>query len=267
MKLQTARSPAEFTSAIASGCKRGIADRMQLELGFVEKNSDREIALERELESLSGICVKLQVTDNTRTVMSMTPGRTFKGKQVRLHHMFLDADSKVVRAVASWIRHPRKSGETPVLDAFIRENRHRMRKRSRNIVVDTDGLHHDLQELFDEVNRQHFDGAITAAITWGRAGFSRRRFQRSIRFGSYTVDIDLIRIHPALDQAFVPRYFVRFIVFHEMLHAHLGIEESETGRRRIHTREFIALERAYPEYARAIGWERTTANLRKLLRT
>ncbi|MDZ4857718.1 MAG: hypothetical protein SGI88_01950 [Candidatus Hydrogenedentes bacterium] len=239
---------------------------MQLEMGFVAP-ADREFRLERELESLSGIRVKLHVTDNTRTVMSMTPGRTFKGKRVRLHHMFLDADNDVVRAVAAWIRHPRASGATPVLDAFIRDNRHRMRKRTgRAIAIETEGAHHNLQELFDAVNRQHFKGTITAAITWGRAGFSPRRYQRSIRFGSYTVDINLIRIHPSLDQAFVPAYFVRFIVFHEMLHAHLGIEESETGRRKIHTRAFTALERAYPEYARAIAWERTPANLRKLLR-
>jgi hypothetical protein len=242
----------------------------QLELGFVDSRAaaDRERTLERELEKLSGIRVKLLLTDNTRTVMSMTPSRTFKGKQVRLHHMFLDADNEVIRAVATWIRHPKNSKAGPVLDAFIRQNRHRMRKRARGpLIVDTVGVCHDLQHLFDEVNTAHFGGTITAAITWGRAGFSARRYQRSIRFGSYTVDSNLIRIHPALDQPFVPRYFVRFIVYHEMLHAHLGIEESETGRRKIHTRQFIAMERAYPEYERAVAWERSPGNLRKLLRT
>ncbi|HRK33885.1 MAG TPA: hypothetical protein PLJ47_04750 [Candidatus Hydrogenedentes bacterium] len=242
---------------------------MQLELALTEAPEPRgEDQLVRELETLTGFSLRLQITDNSRTVMSMTPGRTFQGRQVRLHHMFLEADEAVVRAVAAWIKKPKSTDAGRIIDAYIRANRHRMRKRARRtIYLETTGLHHDLQAMFDAVNREQFDGTITAAITWGRSGFSTRRYQRTMRFGSYTVDLNLIRIHPALDQAFVPAYFVKFIVFHEMLHAHLGIEESETGRRKIHTRAFLAQERAYPDYARATKWEKNASNLKKLLRT
>ena len=93
-----------------------------------------------------------------------------------------------------------------------------------------------------------------------------RRRRRSIRFGSYSPGPRLIRIHPLLDQDFVPRYFVRYIVFHEMLHAHLGLVESPSGRTLSHTHEFNQIERAYPDFHRAEAWQRNSANLRKLLR-
>ena len=121
-----------------------------------------------------------------------------------------------------------------------------------------------MNRYFEEVNRAEFDSSIDAPITWGRLPTVRRR--RSIRLGSYSADDHLIRIHPHLDQAFVPEYFVRYIVFHEMLHAHLGIETGPTGRRRIHTREFNVRERAYADFARAVAWQDDPANLNRMLR-
>lgn len=123
---------------------------------------------------------------------------------------------------------------------------------------------HDLGRYFNELNAAHFDNSVTAAITWGRRPSPGRR--RSIRFGSYTASDHIIRIHPLLDQEFVPEYFVRYIVFHEMLHAHLGTPESSNGRRTVHGRDFLAHERTFPDYARAMAWQENLANLRHLLR-
>ncbi len=73
----------------------------------------------------------------------------------------------------------------------------------------------------------------------------------------------LIRIHPVLDNLWVPRFFVRYIIFHELLH-HL-IPTRIQGRRRIcHGPEFRAHERAYPDYQRAQLWQQ--AFLPRLLR-
>jgi len=64
-----------------------------------------------------------------------------------------------------------------------------------------------------------------------------------------------IRIHPALDQEVVPRFFVEYIVFHEMLHQ--AVPGDDRGsRREHHGPPFRRRERAYPGYARAIAWER-----------
>jgi hypothetical protein len=84
-------------------------------------------------------------------------------------------------------------------------------------LIFTAGEHHDLRVIFDELNARYFDSRIDAAITWGaRSGRARRR--NSIKMGSYSVEDRLIRIHRSLDRVFVPRFFVEWIVFHEMLH-------------------------------------------------
>ena len=58
---------------------------------------------------------------------------------------------------------------------------------------------------------------------------SRRCRRSSIRLGTYTHDQQLVRIHPALDQPEVPRFFVAFVVFHELLH-HVVPAERRSGR-------------------------------------
>ena len=93
------------------------------------------------------------------------------------------------------------------------------------------------------------------------SGGSRGR--RSIRLGTYTHDLELVRIHPALDRESVPRFFVEFVVFHELLH-HVVPARRSGGRIDYHPPEFRARERTHPDYARAIRWE--AENLEALLR-
>ena len=121
-------------------------------------------------------------------------------------------------------------------------------------MIFTAGEHHDLREIFDELNARYFDNRIDAAITWGpRSGRPRRR--NSIKMGSYSVEDRLIRIHRSLDRAFVPRFFVAWIVFHEMLHQVHDIRV-KNGRREFHSKEFLADEAMYEHFDQAKGWER-----------
>jgi len=231
----------------------------QLEFSWKE-----EAALRRELERLVGHRVDLTVTDNMSTMMTVRRDRSNGGLKVRLHRMFLQADPGVIRALGDWVRRPRRSESGAVIDEFIRRHRHLIRRGRRADQLVTQGLYHDLREMYDALNRKYFGGTVTAKITWGRMPPSRRR--RSIRFGSYTAEDRLIRIHPLLDQEFVPAYFVRYIVFHEMLHAYLGLGKATNGRRCVHSPEFRRREKAYPDYERAVAWQSTAANLRRLLR-
>ncbi len=178
--------------------------------------------------------------------------------------MFLSADTSILDALAHWILHPRSERQGAIIDAFIRQHRDEIGTRPNAAAkLEPKGKHFDLRVLLDEVNRAWFDGAVDAAITWGRLNPVAR--QRSIRFGSYWERDNLIRIHPLLDQDFVPEFFVRYIVFHEMLHAALAKESPRgDGRRIVHGAEFRRREQAYPDYERATAWE--TSNLKRLLR-
>jgi hypothetical protein len=74
----------------------------------------------------------------------------------------------------------------------------------------------------------------------------------------------VIRIHPLLDQPFVPRWFLEYVLYHEMLHSVVPDEVDSAGRRRIHTAKFYRRERAFPRYRRARRWE--SENLARFLR-
>lgn len=229
----------------------------------------RESAADRLGEYLSaktGRRYRVEVTDNRAAMLTVRPGRDGGPLRLRIHHMFLDAPEDVRAALAQWLCNPRDAAAGRPIDAYINAHRARIRPRAPRVIrLRQQGRHFDLAALYAEVNRACFNGTVKAHITWGQNPQGRRR-RRSIRLGSYQPAQQVIRIHPLLDQGFVPRYVVRYIVFHEMLHALLGIEESETGRRRVHPPRFVAIERTYQDYARACAWIDDPANMSRLLR-
>ncbi len=124
------------------------------------------------------------------------------------------------------------------------------------------GRYHDLDVILEEVRARYFPDCAAVKIRWGRwSGHTRRR---SIRFGVYLPEVQLIRIHPALDQAFVPRLFVEFIVYHELLH-HVIPPIRSNGRYQIHSPAFRQRERQFPAYAWALAWRQRS--LPRLLRS
>lgn len=225
-----------------------------------------ERALQIELERLTGQRIELTITDNSSSLINFREGGRTKPGTLRLHRMFLAASPAIVQAVAKWLTRDRGGRAAAILDTFIDGHGHLVRtKRARRVRLHTSGAHHDLRVVFDELNAREFAGAVCTGITWGRMPTGRRR-RHSIRMGSYTPDDDLIRIHPLLDQAFVPAYFVCYIVFHEMLHADIGVERSPSGRCRMHSPEFVRRERLYCDYDRAVTWLDNSRNLARLLR-
>jgi len=193
--------------------------------------------------------------DRARTPRARGP-RDERRYEVRLHHMFADADPVITRALAHYIV-DNDADASRILGDFIDANADHVRGRARRTpaqLIFTAGEHHDLRAIFDELNARYFDSRIDAAITWGaRAGRPRRR--NSIKMGSYSVEDRLIRIHRSLDRAFVPRFFVAWIVFHEMLHQVHDIRV-KNGRREFHSKEFLADEAGFELYDQAKIWER-----------
>ena len=207
--------------------------------------------------------LSLAITDNCYTMIAVKRGRG--SYRVRLHHMFLEADPGVVRALARYIadNDRRASG---LLGRYIDAHQGHIRREERKapppLVIETRGQVHDLQAIFDELNARFFRGAIQARITWGEGRRRRPRRHSSIKMGSYSVEDRLIRVHASLDRPFVPRYFVEWIVFHEMLHQVVEIPVVR-GRRQFHTRRFREAEARFPRHAEAARWEK--AHLSELL--
>jgi hypothetical protein len=62
----------------------------------------------------------------------------------------------------------------------------------------------------------------------------------------------------------VPPWFLRYILYHEMLHAVVPDEPGPNGRRCVHTAKFYERERKFPRYRSARRWEEE--NLERFLR-
>jgi hypothetical protein len=179
--------------------------------------------------------------------------------EVRMHSMFSGAPPDVHKAVASWIRAGKRAPRAcAALDDFIATRLETLPHDRRPERSRPRGMHHDLgplaQGLLENELAADFSGSnVPPAVTWGRRGISRTK--SSLRLGSYDPDPKLVRIHPVLDQASVPAWFVRFVLFHEFLHAVHPPKRSSGNRWIHHGPQFRLRETAYVDYRRAIAWE------------
>ena len=133
----------------------------------------------------------------------------------------------------------------------------------RQLNLRHEGRYFDLQRIFDKLNQRYFRGRLRGyEVKWGRR--RRQRPREYFIFGTIQEEDRVIRINPALDQPFVPLWFLQYVLYHEMLHSVVPDEELPGGRRRVHTEEFNRREREFRGYGRARRWEED--NLAKFLR-
>lgn len=219
-------------------------------------------ALERRLSLAHHRPALLSVTDNTRHMISRT--RRDGVLIVRLHHMFLDAPGTVQEALVRYVVDGDRAASL-LVSRYIEDNGFRIRaSRKVSSPLLTQGETHDLLAIHRKVNEKYFAGAVDALITWGRRAQRPETARRSIKLGSYSAIERLIRVHPVLDRPWVPRYFVSYIVYHEMLH-HVIPQSQGGGRRMLHPPLFKARERLFRDFDRALAWEK--AHIDRLLRS
>jgi hypothetical protein len=214
----------------------------------------------RALAERLGQPIRLVVTDNRSTMLAARPkaGRL----EVRLHHMFLTADENILDAVGDYLSDS-DGAAAGMIDRFVEENRSRfVAPGPSQTALRSEGRHHDLRAIADDLARRHFGGEVEVRITWGKRVQPKRR-QRSLQLGTYLPEERLIRIHPTLDQPWVPSFFVEAVVFHEMLH-HDMPAVVQNGRRHYHTRAFRTRERSFEYHSAAQQWQEE--NLWRLLR-
>jgi hypothetical protein len=227
----------------------------------MEKFNRKDVThLQENLSRLVKKPVHLTVTDNTHSMIHIRPSNS--GYKMRLHHMFLEADTGVLNSLARFVKSRNRKAPS-VLRSFVTANSHKIKRsprKSRQTIVRSKGRFFDLDALFGQVNREYFANEIDCPITWG----ANRRVlnQNSIKLASYSDRTKTIRVHPALDKSYVPKYVIMGIVYHEMLHHHLGVEH-RNGRKIAHSKRFRKLEARYRHYHRLQAWKER--NLHRLL--
>src|SRR5579884_459996 len=124
----------------------------------------------------------------------------------------------------------------------------------RQLPLEHEGRFFDLRKIFDKLNARYFNNSLRGyTITWGRR--RRQRPREYFVFGTIQEEDRLIRIHPLLDQRFVPQWFLEYVIYHEMCHAVVRDEYDSAGRRIIHHEKFFERERKFPHFKKAQRWE------------
>ena len=127
----------------------------------------------------------------------------------------------------------------------VRRQMHLVRQtRGRKMLSEPKGRFFDLEEIFERLNRQFFDGLLGRPAL----GWSLRRSRTML--GHFDPSHNAIILSKIFDEAAVPAVAVEYVMFHEMLHL-LHPVEHKGARRCVHTPEFKSAEKKYPRLKEA----------------
>ena len=171
--------------------------------------------------------------------------------QVKISDVLRDAPAPVMEALAVILLSklyrkeiPRAVSHRYRLYLNRRDVRHEMqrvkRERGRKEIVDPRGRVYDLLEIFEDVNFRFFGGLMARPLL----GWSRRASRTTL--GHYDPSHHAIVLSSILDRPGVPRLAVEYVMFHEMLHLRYPVEH-RGARRCVHTPEFKAAEKEFPQ--------------------
>lgn len=129
-------------------------------------------------------------------------------------------------------------------EAVSRQAEQARQTRGRKQITTANGHFYDLDEVFEAVNLRFFHGLLgRPVLTW--SGHHARRL-----LGHYDAAHNTIVVSRVFDRADVPRYAIEYLMYHEMLHLKHPVKV-RAGRRCVHSREFQAEERLFPELEQA----------------
>ena len=125
-------------------------------------------------------------------------------------------------------------------ETVSRAAEHARHTRGRKQIHTAKGHVYDLEEVFESINRRFFHGLMGRPVLTWSAHHARRML------GHYDAAHNTIVVSRVFDRPEVPRYAVEYLMYHEMLHLKHPVRV-RGGRRCVHSREFQAEERLFPE--------------------
>jgi predicted metal-dependent hydrolase len=129
-------------------------------------------------------------------------------------------------------------------EAVSKQAEHVRQTRGRKRILSSQGHVYDLDEVFESLNVRFFHGLLgRPTLTWS-AHHARRML------GHYDAAHNTIVVSKVFDRPDTPRCAVEYLLYHEMLHLKHPVRV-KAGRRCVHSREFQAEERLFPELEQA----------------
>lgn len=166
--------------------------------------------------------IKKYFPENYRVNFKTTNGKLLEVKSsifktvINLHPIFLKGDKNIIQKLIDLIKKRDNFEEAKkyIYDFYKKNNQKKQIKIIHNF------KHKDINNFFCNILvelKEKYSAVDFSklSISWGRATKKRKRF---IRFGSYDKKRLLIRIHPVLDNADIPDFFIYSIIYHEIAH-------------------------------------------------
>lgn len=177
----------------------------------------------------------------------------------RLHRLFLRAPSTLILELARYAKEHDARAAQALREFVDAQEDHAVEvERAR-------GTYFDLDAILQSLNVRFFAGAVVARIAWLEGedwpGLEEHCDEvesaaQGLAMAAYCVETQQIWVHRSLDAADIPRVYLDWVVFHEMLHQlH---EMPFVGQRRLHhSPAFERDEAKFPGREEALSWERS----------
>lgn len=183
--------------------------------------------------------------------------------QVEICDVLRDAPADALAALAEilisrlYFRTPSRDARARYLACIMSADMRRRieaarRERGFKRMLPPRGRCYDLAGIFAAHNRDFFDGRLSVS----RIGWSVARSATVL--GHYDPAHDTITVSRLLDSPKAPRLLVEYILFHEMLHVQHPVRQNH-HRRVVHSAEFHAAEKQFPNYRQALRLLRSEA--------
>ncbi len=196
--------------------------------------------------------VKLRRFTSLNTTIRLRRDQEGEGRLVvRLSDLLEDAPESVHQAIAHILlaklyrkpvapMHADRYRRYARSEAVSRQAEWMRQMRGRKVITSPQGKVYDLNEVFESVNRRFFHGLMGRPILTWSAHVAKRML------GHYDAAHNTIVVSRVFDRPGTPRYAIEYLLYHEMLHLKHPIKV-RAGRRCVHSREFQAEERLFPE--------------------
>jgi hypothetical protein len=181
--------------------------------------------------------------------------------KVHLSDLLESAPENVLRAIAHILlaklyrrpiaaAHANRYRRYASSEAVVKQSERIRQSRGRKRIVGPEGERFNLDEVFESLNQRFFHGLLGCPeLTW-----SEHLARRSL--GHYDPAHNTIMVSKVFDRKNTPRCAIEYLMYHEMLHLKHPVKV-KAGRRCVHSRDFQAEERLFPELAQAKQYLKT----------
>jgi hypothetical protein len=168
---------------------------------------------------------------------------------LNISESFIHSSNQVLTAVLQTALHQKNATASEIIRKFS------LSEECSDVLLELDlitqiatetaqGNIYNLDHLFSSINHQYFAGTMSKPrLMWSNI-LSHRKL------GHYERTRDRIVISKILDHERIPQYLIEFILYHELLHKHHGIQWLN-GKCMVHTPEFKRSERKFGQFQEA----------------